>query len=64
MSINKKLGALVGGNFLGAAAQTVIPTASKVEIYLRIALLVVQIVIGVGSAIWVYRRLSKNSDDE
>lgn len=64
MSINKKLGALVGGNFVGAAVQVAVPTASKVEIYLRITLLVVQIVIGIGSAIWVYRRLTKNADDE
>jgi len=54
-----KVFSLVAANGVGTAAQHVIPTTSTVESYLRIVLLVVQIVIGVATVIYVYRRLKK-----
>lgn len=56
-----KITALVGGNVTGAVAQgvaevTKAPTDS-IESWLRIALLVVQIVIGIATAVYVIRRV-------
>jgi len=64
MSLNKKIVAAIAGNFLGAGAQVAVPTTNRVEAYLRIVLLVLQIIIGVVTAIWAYRRLQKPPDDE
>lgn len=57
-----KVGSLVGINFLGAGGQVVqaaqeATVVSEIESYLRITLLVVQIAIGIATAIYVYRRL-------
>lgn len=58
-----KVGVMVTGNVSGAVAQSAVPTAGEVETYLRIALLLLQIVIGVFTAMYVYRRWkSKKSD--
>lgn len=57
-----KVGSLVGINFLGAGGQVVqaaqeATVVSEIESYLRVTLLVVQIAIGIATAIYVYRRL-------
>jgi len=56
-----KIGAVVTGNVSGAVAQGVAEAtktpAESVESWLRIALLVVQIVIGIATAIYVIRRV-------
>ena len=64
-----KITALVGGNVTGAVAQGIAhasksPTDS-IEAWLRIALLVIQIVIGVATAIYVIKRIrsSKKGKD-
>jgi hypothetical protein len=58
-----KVTALVGGNVSGAVAQQVMTTSTEVESYLRIALLLIQIVIGVITAIYVYRKLKSKKQD-
>jgi len=58
-----KVTALVGGNVSGAVAQQVMPTSTEVESYLRIALLLIQIVIGAITAIYVYRKLKAKKQD-
>jgi len=61
ISETTKIGALVGTNFVGAgvqAAQAAQETAvAGVEPYLRVVLLLVQILIGVATAVYVVRRL-------
>jgi len=56
-----KVGALVGTNFVGAGVQAVQAAqetaVAGIESYLRVALLLVQIIIGVATAIYVVRRL-------
>ena len=52
-----KIGAVVTGNVAGAGAQAVVPTTSEIESYLRIALLLVQIGIGVLTAFYVVKKI-------
>lgn len=58
-----KVGAMVTGNVGGAVAQQAVSTTSEVESYLRIILLLIQIVIGVITAIYVYRKLKSKKQD-
>lgn len=58
-----KVGAIVTGNVGGAVAQSAVPTATEVETYLRIGLLLIQIVIGVFTAMYVYRRWKSKKTD-
>lgn len=52
-----KVAAVVTGNVSGAAVQAAVPATSEIESYLRIALLLVQIGIGVLTAIYVVKRI-------
>lgn len=58
-----KVGAMVTGNVGGAVAQQAVSTTTEVESYLRIVLLLIQIVVGVITAVYIYRKAKSKKQD-